>query len=89
MPEFDTTRRTLMAGLAASAVFDALPGHSAPRRAMPKGFLWGAAISAHQSGIGGVPKQSFKLQRTAHSALSRSLAANGLTLAASLTRMAV
>lgn len=62
MAEFDTTRRTVIAGLAASAVIDALPAHSAPRRAMPKGFLWGAAISAHQSEGNDVHSDSWLLE---------------------------
>ncbi|ASG24523.1 glycoside hydrolase family 1 protein [Nitrospirillum viridazoti] len=44
-----TTRRTVLAGLAAATALNALPARAARRPAMPKGFLWGAAISAHQS----------------------------------------
>jgi beta-glucosidase len=62
MAEFDTTRRTVMAGLAAAAAVDALPGHAAPRRPMPKGFLWGAAISAHQSEGNDVHSDSWLLE---------------------------
>jgi beta-glucosidase len=43
------TRRNVLAVLAASTAISASPGHAAPRRKLPKGFLWGAAISAHQS----------------------------------------
>lgn len=62
MAEFDTTRRTVMAGLAAAAAVDALPGQAAPRRKMPKGFLWGAAISAHQSEGNDVHSDSWLLE---------------------------
>ena len=65
MAEFDITRRTVVAGLAASAAMDALPGHSAPRRAMPTGFLWGAAISAHQSEGSDVHSDSWLLENLA------------------------
>ncbi|WP_294054741.1 family 1 glycosylhydrolase [Sphingomonas sp.] len=41
-------RREVVAGLAAAAVLPALPAQ-AKGRAVPKGFLWGTAISAHQS----------------------------------------
>jgi beta-glucosidase len=45
-----TTRRNVLAGLAAAGAATAgSPAISTPRRAMPRGFLWGAAISAHQS----------------------------------------
>ena len=44
-------RRDLLPGLAATAALPALPAcaASSPVRATPKGFLWGTAISAHQS----------------------------------------
>jgi beta-glucosidase len=44
-----TTRREVLAGLAAATALATSPGFAAARRKMPKGFLWGAAISAHQS----------------------------------------
>jgi len=44
-----TTRRQILSGLAAAAAVAASPGFAASRRAIPKDFLWGAAISAHQS----------------------------------------
>jgi beta-glucosidase len=44
-----TTRRNVLAGLAAATAIGTSPAQAAVRRAMPKGFLWGAAISAHQS----------------------------------------
>jgi len=43
-----TTRREVLSGLVAAAIPPA-KALAAPRRALPKGFLWGAAISAHQS----------------------------------------
>src|ERR1700753_3464727 len=44
-------RRDLLLGLAATAALPALPAcaASSPVRTVPKGFLWGTAISAHQS----------------------------------------
>lgn len=44
-----TTRREALAGLAASSLIGAAPALAAPSRRFPKDFLWGAAISAHQS----------------------------------------
>jgi beta-glucosidase len=57
-----TTRRTVLAGLAASAAMPGSPGFAARRRAMPKGFLWGAAISAHQSEGNDVNSDSWLLE---------------------------
>ena len=42
-------RREVIGGLAAAAMAGTTPARAALRRPMPKGFLWGAAISAHQS----------------------------------------
>lgn len=56
------TRRDVLAGLAAATAIGATPGHAAPRRAMPKGFLWGAAISAHQSEGNDVNSDSWLLE---------------------------
>lgn len=39
----------MLAGLAAAAAVVTSPTRAAARGAMPRGFLWGAAISAHQS----------------------------------------
>jgi beta-glucosidase len=44
-----TTRRDVLAGMAATTALAASPGFAAAGRTMPPGFLWGAAISAHQS----------------------------------------
>jgi beta-glucosidase len=44
-----TTRREVLGGMAATSAIGATPLRAAARRAMPPGFLWGAAISAHQS----------------------------------------
>jgi beta-glucosidase len=57
-----TTRRAVLAGIAASAATAARagPGPSVP--AMPPGFLWGAAISAHQSEGGNVNSDSWLLE---------------------------
>src|SRR6187551_1224242 len=44
-----TTRRDVLAGLAATAGAAAHAGPSPSPRAIPQRFLWGAAISAHQS----------------------------------------
>lgn len=57
-----TTRRQVLAGLAAATAIGASPGFTAPRRAMPKGFLWGAAISAHQSEGNDVNSDSWLLE---------------------------
>jgi beta-glucosidase len=44
------TRRTMASALGAGAAAAAAQSHAAPaRRTAPKGFLWGTAISAHQS----------------------------------------
>ena len=56
------TRRDVLAGLAAATAIGATPGHAAPRRAMPKTFLWGAAISAHQSEGNDVNSDSWLLE---------------------------
>ena len=42
-------RRDVLVGLAASAALPAIASAAEPRRAVPNGFLWGTAISAHQS----------------------------------------
>jgi beta-glucosidase len=43
-------RRDLIKGLAVAATLPVLPARAVtPTRAVPKGFLWGTAISAHQS----------------------------------------
>lgn len=57
-----TTRRDVLAGLAAAAAIGAAPAGAAIRRAMPKGFLWGAAISAHQSEGNDVNSDSWLLE---------------------------
>ena len=57
-----TTRRTVLAGLAATTAICASRGYATPRRTMPKGFLWGAAISAHQSEGNDVNSDSWLLE---------------------------
>ncbi|MET0310029.1 MAG: family 1 glycosylhydrolase [Sphingomonas sp.] len=57
-----TTRRNVLAGMAAATAVGASPGFAATRRAMPKGFLWGAAISAHQSEGNDVNSDSWLLE---------------------------
>ena len=57
-----TTRRRVLGGMTAAGVMIAAPGQAAPRRAMPKGFLWGAAISAHQSEGNNVHSDSWLLE---------------------------
>src|SRR5512147_422875 len=54
-----TSRRDV---LAAGAAITASPAYAAPRRGMPKGFLWGAAISAHQSEGNDVNSDSWLLE---------------------------
>lgn len=44
-----TTRREALAGLAATSLIGTAPALAAASRKLPKDFLWGAAISAHQS----------------------------------------
>lgn len=56
------TRRTVLATLAAATAIGPTPGHAAPRRKLPKGFLWGAAISAHQSEGNDVNSDSWLLE---------------------------
>jgi beta-glucosidase len=56
------TRRDVLAALAATTALRASVGLGAPRRAMPKGFLWGAAISAHQSEGNDVNSDSWLLE---------------------------
>ncbi|WP_245646724.1 glycoside hydrolase family 1 protein [Sphingomonas soli] len=55
------TRRSVIAGMTAASMAVALPAQGARRR-MPKGFLWGAAISAHQSEGGNVASDSWLLE---------------------------
>src|SRR5215468_564022 len=57
-----TTRRDVLAGLAAATAMSASPGFAASRRALPPGFLWGAAISAHQSEGNDVNSDSWLLE---------------------------
>src|SRR3569623_1037762 len=58
-----TTRRSVLAGLAAAGATTAIsPARPASRRTMPKGFLWGAAISAHQSEGNDVNSDSWLLE---------------------------
>jgi beta-glucosidase len=57
-----TTRRIVLAGLAATTAIWASRGYAATRRTMPKGFLWGAAISAHQSEGNDVNSDSWLLE---------------------------
>ncbi|MBY8826505.1 glycoside hydrolase family 1 protein [Hephaestia mangrovi] len=57
------TRRTVLAGLAAASAIGAAPARAAiRRRPMPEGFLWGAAISAHQSEGNNVNSDSWLLE---------------------------
>lgn len=57
-----TTRRELLAGLAAATALGAAPARAAPAGRIPKGFLWGAAISAHQSEGNNVQSDSWLLE---------------------------
>ena len=57
-----TTRRRILAGMAAATAVASTPARAAPRRAMPGGFLWGAAISAHQSEGNNVHSDSWLLE---------------------------
>ena len=57
-----TTRRNVLVGLAAATAVCTSPGCVTPRRMMPKGFLWGAAISAHQSEGNDVNSDSWLLE---------------------------
>src|SRR5262245_40210487 len=56
------TRRHLLSGLAAAAVVATSRGLAAPPHRYPKGFLWGAAISAHQSEGNDVNSDSWLLE---------------------------
>ncbi|MCM8731649.1 glycoside hydrolase family 1 protein [Hephaestia sp. GCM10023244] len=57
-----TTRREVLAGIAATTTVGATPGYAAQHSAMPEGFLWGAAISAHQSEGNDVNSDSWLLE---------------------------
>jgi beta-glucosidase len=57
-----TTRRNVLAGLGAVAAVGTSSLQAATRRPMPKGFLWGAAISAHQSEGNDVNSDSWLLE---------------------------
>jgi beta-glucosidase len=59
-----TTRRQVLAGLTAATFVGASSGFAASRRVMPKGFLWGAAISAHQSEGNDVNSDSWLLEHS-------------------------
>jgi len=52
----------VLAGLAASATIGAASAEALPRAVMPNGFLWGAAISAHQSEGNDVNSDSWLLE---------------------------
>jgi len=56
------TRRHVLAALAATTAIGTSPAFAAARRAIPKGFLWGAAISAHQSEGNDVNSDSWLLE---------------------------
>jgi beta-glucosidase len=56
------TRRDVLTGLAAATALGAAPAQSAQHRAMPNNFLWGAAISAHQSEGNDVNSDSWLLE---------------------------
>ncbi|HEU4625461.1 MAG TPA: family 1 glycosylhydrolase [Steroidobacteraceae bacterium] len=56
------TRREVLAALAAAATLRVSSGHTATRSPIPKGFLWGAAISAHQSEGSDVNSDSWLLE---------------------------
>jgi len=58
--QLKTTRREMLALLAATTTVSRVT--AAPRRTMPKGFLWGAAISAHQSEGNDVNSDSWLLE---------------------------
>lgn len=57
-----TTRRNVLAAMAATTALGTSASFAATRRAMPKGFLWGAAISAHQSEGNDVNSDSWLLE---------------------------
>ena len=57
-----TTRRDVLAGLAATTAVPARARPRASRRRMPGDFLWGAAISAHQSEGNNVNSDSWLLE---------------------------
>lgn len=59
------TRRELMAGLTVATAIAAAPARAAQARRLPKGFLWGAAISAHQSEGNNVGSDSWLLENLA------------------------
>lgn len=56
------TRRTVLAGLAASTAVPVAARQASSHQAIPKGFLWGAAISAHQSEGNNVNSDSWLLE---------------------------
>lgn len=58
----DPTRRQLVAGAAGLVVAGAAGAAPAAGRAAPKGFLWGTAISAHQSEGGNTNSDSWLLE---------------------------
>jgi beta-glucosidase len=58
----ETTRRGILGGLAAATASSAFPARAAEGGKMPRGFLWGAAISAHQSEGNDVNSDSWLLE---------------------------
>ncbi|HEY7807516.1 MAG TPA: hypothetical protein VIC34_09985 [Croceibacterium sp.] len=56
-----TTRRNVLAGLAASTTMSARARAVTSRRSLPRNLLWGAAISAHQSEGNNVNSDSWLL----------------------------
>ena len=57
-----TTRREVLAAIAAATTLGPAAGLAASRTKLPKGFLWGAAISAHQSEGNDVNSDSWLLE---------------------------
>jgi beta-glucosidase len=49
MPDTNPTRRQIVAGASLLGVVAPTPASAAPARRAPSGFLWGTAISGHQS----------------------------------------
>lgn len=57
-----TTRREVLAAVAAAGAIRAVPARAGIVGKMPRGFLWGAAISAHQSEGNDVNSDSWLLE---------------------------
>lgn len=68
MPDTNPTRRQIVAGASLLGLAAATPASAAPARRAPPGFLWGTAISGHQSEGNNVNSDAWLLENGTPSA---------------------